>query len=244
MSSSNIQSNQGLSVAINHFGLETDFGFLGEECQPGEILDYLSPEIQHYVKHALGQRDHSDRSIAVTLYYKVRDGIFYEVFGTDVSNTGLKASGVLNAGRGFCLHKAILYAACCRAASVPCRIVANCVQNHITTPSLERLVGGKVFLHWYNEVLIEGQWIKTSPVFNSLLCKLYKIEPLEFDGFSDAIHQPHTQGRAMEYLDEPKRFSNPKYTDLISLVQSQHPLMVTGTGSVPREREFRLPDRF
>ncbi|MDD7910804.1 MULTISPECIES: transglutaminase-like domain-containing protein [Stappiaceae] len=239
MSTSHIHSNQDPSVALNHFGLDTDFSFLGVECQPGEVLDYLDPGVQNYVKHALGRKDHSDRSVAVTLYYKIRDGIFYEVFGTDISKDGLKASGIINAGRGFCLHKAILYAACCRAASVPCRVVASKVQNHITTPSLEKLVGGKVFLHWYNEVKVDGQWLKTAPVFNSLLCKLYKIEPLEFDGFSDAVHQPHTKGRSMEYLGEPTRFSNPKHSELVCLVQSQHPLMVTGKGSVPKEREFR-----
>lgn len=93
-----------------------------------------------------------------------------------------------------------------------------------------------VFLHWYNEVKVEGAWLQVSPVFNKLLCKLYSIEPLEFDGYSSAIHQPFSNGLAMNYLGSPMVFANPRYADLIELVNNHHPGMITPDGRLPKAK--------
>jgi len=104
---------------------------------------------------------------------------------------------------------------------------------------LQDLVGGDVFLHWYNEVKVGDAWLQVSPVFNKLLCKLYGIEPLEFDGYSSAIHQPFSGGLAMSYLDHPVVFTNPSYAELIDLVNTYHPRMVTPGGRIPQAKSTR-----
>ncbi|AMG04126.1 acyl-CoA dehydrogenase family protein [Vibrio mimicus] len=199
-----------------------------------EVLDSDHANVKAFVDAALGVAPLGEREIAIKLYYAVRDKISYEVFDTDISANGLRASSIVKSKKGFCLHKAILFAAACRAKGLDCRLVANLVNNHISTPELQKLVGGEVFLHWYNEVKVNGKWLKVSPVFNKLLCQLYAIEPLEFDGVSDAIAQPYKDDSEMNYLGSPEVFENPTSADLIKLVDAYHPKMVTPSGKVPK----------
>ena len=52
----------------------------------------------------------------------VRDNITYEVYGADLSREGLRAGSIIGRGCGFCIHKATVYAAVCRAAGIPSRL--------------------------------------------------------------------------------------------------------------------------
>lgn len=204
-----------------------------------ELLDFLHDDVQNFASAALGNEPLDERAIAVKLYYAVRDQITYEVFDTNISKTGLRASQIVKERRGFCLHKALLYAAVCRSQGLACRLIASRVTNHIATPELRDLVGGDMFLHWCNEVKVGDVWLQVSPVFNRLMCKLYGIEPLEFDGYSSAIHQPFSDGLSMKYLDTPMVFNNPSYSELIELVSTHHPGMVTAGGRVPQLKPCR-----
>lgn len=196
-----------------------------------ELIDFQDDEVRTFASASL-EEGLDERGIAVRLYYAVRDKIAYEVFDTDISPQGLRASQIIKNRRGFCLHKALLYVAACRSQGIACRLVASRVINHIATPELRDLVGGDVFLHWYNEVRINGTWLQVSPVFNKLLCKLYGMEPLEFDGYTNAINQPNSDGLAMDYLDDPLVFTNPNYSELIDLVNTHHPKMITPGGRI------------
>jgi len=207
-----------------------------QENVGAELLDYRHDHVQAFIQSALGNDPLDERETAVKLYYAVRDKIAYEVFDTDLSETGLKASQIAKNGRGFCLHKALLYAATCHSQGIPCRLIANRVTNHIATPELRELVGGDVFLHWYNEVKIGDRWLKVSPVFNKLLCKLYGLVPLEFDGHNNAVLQPFNDGQAMNFLEEPVLFDAPSHKSIIDLVNSHHPSMVTPGGRVPQAK--------
>ncbi|MCY7294987.1 acyl-CoA dehydrogenase family protein [Alteromonas sp. a30] len=201
---------------------------------PKKVFDSEHENVKAFVDKALGNEQLSEREIAVKLYYAVRDKIAYEVFDTDMGEVGLRASSVVKAKKGFCLHKGILFAAACQSKGLESRLVASRVTNHISTPELQDLVGGEVFLHWYNEVKVDGKWLKVAPVFNKLLCKLYAIEPLEFDGVSDAVVQPYKGDSQMNYLGSPVVFDNPSPEELIALVRTHHPKMVTPSGMIPK----------
>lgn len=203
-----------------------------------DVLDIRHPEVCAAAERALTEAAESDTAKAVAFYYAVRDGISYEVFGTGLSDADLKASAILKARRGFCLHKAILFAALCRSQDIPCRIAAAPVRNHISSPNLAKLVGGDVFLHWFNQVWLQGRWVKAAPVFNQLLCRIYGIPPLEFDGTGDAFVQGHVAGQEMQYLDAPVLFDAPQAEQLVQHVARHHPLMVPASRRVPREREI------
>jgi len=198
----------------------------------GEVIDHERPEVAAFVDKALAKTAADPRSRAVKLYYVVRDGIFYEIFETDLGD-GLSASGTIRARRGFCLHKAVLYVAVCRHVGIPANLLAAPVRNHITSQAITDFVGGDVFLHWYCEIDLDGTWLDVAPIFNRLTCRLYGISPLEFDGFAPAVHQPYVGARKMSYLAEPQSFGNPTRAELVSLIALYHPRMVTDTRRVP-----------
>src|SRR5918997_4092772 len=147
---------------------------MGELRAVTRYLDHDALPVREFVRRAVPDEDASPTAKAVQLYYAVRDGIRYDVYGADLSHHGLRASSVVHAGKGFCLHKSILYAAAVRAVGIPSRLVLTDVRNHLASERLKRLVGGDVFhFHCLTEVHLDGRWIKATPVFNKLLCRLY-----------------------------------------------------------------------
>lgn len=196
-------------------------------------LDYSHPSVTEFAATSINHASNTLRDKAVDLYYAVRDGIHYEVYGTDISANGLRASAVLSSEKGFCLHKSILYAATVRSVGIPSRILCSRVRNHLASPNLRALVGGEVFLHWYNEIHIDGRWIKATPVFNRLLCRMYGMDPLDFDGTSDAVFHPAADGTRMEFLDEELVFDDVDPDRFTALIAHAHPAMVTADETVP-----------
>ena len=45
--------------------------------------------------------------------------------------------------------------------------------------------------HGYNELYIEGRWIKATPTFNIDMCRRLNIRPVEFDGRNPAVFHSH-----------------------------------------------------
>ncbi|MET1071179.1 MAG: transglutaminase-like domain-containing protein [Umezawaea sp.] len=193
-----------------------------------EFLDHDSGTVRDFVAKALpnGIEGMSEIDRALALYYAVRDGIHYEVYGADMSRDGLKASSTIKRGMGFCVHKSIVYAAAVRAVGVPSRIYYGDVRNHLASPRLEELMGGKVFtFHSLTTVFLEGKWVRATPVFNKMLCKLYKIKPLEFDGRTDSMYHPFDEnGRQhMEFLRAHGDFDDVPYDMVVNGIRAAHP---------------------
>ena len=65
-----------------------------------------------------------------------------------------RASSVLNAGQGYCVGKAALFAALCRAAGIPARVAFADVTNHLSSEKLREKMGTNYFAwHGFTEVL-------------------------------------------------------------------------------------------
>lgn len=157
--------------------------------------------VEFVEKHAVDAVD--PRAQAVQFYYAVRDGIRYDPYTIDLSTEGLRASATLRSGRGWCVAKAVLLAACCRVVGIPARLGFADVRNHLTTRRMRELMKTDVFFwHGYASVYLEGAWIKATPAFNIGLCERFGFHPLDFDGRSDSIYHPFDrQGQKhMEYL--------------------------------------------
>lgn len=200
-----------------------------------DLFDLEHPSLQRFVAAATTGAD-TDTARVVALYYAVRDKIHYEVFGTDLSDHGLRASSTADNGTGFCLHKSILFVAGCRAVGVPARVVSGRVRNHLSSPELHDLVGGEIFLHWLTEVYLHGRWVKATPVFGALMCRLYGIAPLEFDATTDSVHQPHDGADPdshMEFLDGLVSHDNLTAETARALVSASHPRMLGPGCQVP-----------
>lgn len=106
-----------------------------------------------------------------------------------------RASSVLLSRAGYCVGKAALFAALCRAAGIPARVAFGDVTNHLASERLREKMGTNYF-HWhgFTEVLLGDRWVKASPTFNSTLCSRFGVAPLDFDGRSDALLQAYDQG--------------------------------------------------
>jgi transglutaminase-like putative cysteine protease len=206
-------------------------------CEPTEFLDYGSARVRGFVDRVVSDRDRSQREQAVALYYAVRDGIQYEIYGADLSRRGLRASEVLERGRGLCIHKSILYAACARALDVPSRLVFVDVRNHLASSRLKSLLGGDVFhYHCLTQLYLEGRWVKATPVFNAKLCRLYRMTPLEFDGWVDAVLQPYDErGQSfIELVHERGEFDDLPYEEVIGGLRGAHRGIFEGATRVRR----------
>ena len=143
------------------------------------------------------------RKQAVQLYYAVRDGVRYDPYALVLTIPGLKASRSLELGRAWCVPKAILLAAACRALGIPARLGFADVKNHLSTERMRQTMKTDVFYwHGYTAIELCGQWVKATPAFNIELCERFRMKPLEFDGFEDSIYHPFDLDghQHMEYL--------------------------------------------
>jgi transglutaminase-like putative cysteine protease len=169
--------------------------------RPTDLIDSDHPAVRAFAdRHGRGS---GDRERAVSLYYAVRDGFRYDPYRIDLSPQGMKASTVLAAGYGWCVPKATLLAAACRALGIPARVGYADVRNHLATERMREVMQTDIFYwHGYTDILIEGAWRKATPAFNVELCERFGLLPLEFDGRADSLYHPFDRHghRHMEYV--------------------------------------------
>ena len=128
---------------------------------------------------------------ARVLYRAVRDEVRYDPYIDYTDPETYRASSVLAKGHGYCVGKASVYVALCRAAGIPARLGLADVKNHLATPRLLEAVGTDLFAyHGYVEVMPGHEWVKATPTFNVTLCQKLGVPPLEFSGEADALLQP------------------------------------------------------
>lgn len=180
--------------------------------------------IEFSSRHA-GPSDNPVRK-AVSIFYAVRDQIRYDPYEIPNHQKGFKASRILSAGKGFCVSKAVLLAACLRAQSIPSRLGFANVKNHLTTPKLKAKMGTDLFeWHGYTEIFLEGKWVKATPTFNLSLCQAFGVLPLEFDGQKDSVFHPFdAKGlRHMEYVEDHGHFADLPWDRLMAAYHSAYP---------------------
>ncbi|HNL51660.1 MAG TPA: transglutaminase family protein [Actinomycetota bacterium] len=166
------------------------------------IVDSDHPAVIAFANQAQGG---DDREVAVALFYAVRDGVRYDPYRLDLTPEGMRASAVLEKGYGWCVTKATLLAAACRARGIPARLGFADVRNHLSTERMRQAMGTDVFIwHGYTEIHLGGRWVKATPAFNIELCDKFGLLPLEFDGREDSIYHPFDKAghRHMEYIAE------------------------------------------
>lgn len=175
-----------------------------------------------------------DRERAVALYYAVRDGFRYDPYRVDLSVDGMKGSAVLAKGYGWCVPKAALLAAACRAAGIPARVGYADVRNHLSTERLRRNMGSDLFVwHGYTDIWLDGQWLKATPAFNIELCERFGLLSLEFDGHADSIYHPFDRAgnRHMEYVAMHGAFDDVPLQEILDAFAALYPNMSLENGA-------------
>lgn len=173
-----------------------------EYLQPTEILDFNHPSVVEFVdQHTKGAANQTDR--AVRLYFAIRDGIRYDPYSIELSVEALRASTTLEVGKGWCVPKGALLAACCRLIGIPTKLGYADVRNHLSTARMRAQMKTDTFSwHGYTSIHLNGQWVKATPAFNIELCRRFQLRPLDFDGTCDSIYHPFDLlgNKHMEYL--------------------------------------------
>ncbi|MDX1384091.1 MAG: transglutaminase family protein [Thermoanaerobaculia bacterium] len=200
-------------------------GALDEFLRPGPTVQSQDPWVKALTDRVAGGAA-SDRERAVALYYAVRDDIRYDPYSSELTIEGLSARRTLEIGRGWCVSKAILLAACCRAAGVPARLGFADVRNHLSTAKMrERMQTDVFYWHGYTSIHLDGSWLKATPAFNVELCDRFGLAALEFDGTEDSIYHPFdlAGNRHMEYLRYRGEFAEPPIEDILATFRAEYP---------------------
>jgi hypothetical protein len=206
---------------------------VAEFLKPTLSVESDSPEIVAWAKDRAGDAN-SDIDIAVRLYYAVRDEFMYDPYDFSVDHDGLSATGCLARGKGFCVPKSALLAACCRAMGIPARVGYADVRNHLTSRRLTEAMGTDLFIyHGYAELYLEGKWVKATPVFNKSLCEKARVLPLEFDGRSDSVFHPHNADgeKHMEYVHDHGPFADVPIKEIADAFKAHYPILMAGTAT-------------
>ena len=170
---------------------------------PTAIIDSDHDAIKDYAATAV--KDAADDPVekSISLYYSVRDGIWYDPYLPFYRPEHYRASNVLKRGRAFCIGKATLLCALGRACGIPSRVGFADVRNHLATKQLLEFLGSDLFTyHGFTEFYLNGEWLKATPAFNIQLCQKHKVIPLEFTGREDSIFHPFNleKKQFMEYV--------------------------------------------
>jgi hypothetical protein len=197
--------------------------------RPTEFLDSDHETVREYAARNIAGAK-SDIERAVKLYYAVRDDFQYDPYVLDLRRESLRASTLLTKKRGYCVEKAVLLAAAARAVGIPSRLSFYIVRNHIATEKLAKaLEKDYLVFHGAAEMYLDGKWIKATPAFNRRLCDFLGVDPIEFDGKSDAIFQEYDRkGNVfMEYLHDYGAFDEMPYQMFLDELDKHYP-HVTG----------------
>jgi len=192
---------------------------------PTEFLDSDSDGVRQFAeRHTAGAV--TDKEKAVRLYYAVRDGFQYDPYVLDLRREAMRASSLVRKKRGYCVEKAVLLAASARASGIPSRLSFYNVRNHIATERLAKVLEKDYLVfHGAAEMYLDGKWIKATPAFNKRLCDFLGVEPIEFDGTSDAIFQEYDrEGNVyMEYLHDYGAFDDMPYQMFLDELDRHYP---------------------
>src|SRR5512140_2307971 len=196
---------------------------------PTLFLDSGHPEVAAFARRAAGQG--TAREKATRLYYAVRDGIRYDPYAFRLAPEWLCASRTLSTGTGWCVPKAVLLAACCRAEAIPARLGYADVKNHLATERLLEMMGSDLFIwHGYVSMLLDGRWVKATPAFNIEMCRRFGVLALEFDGTADSLLQPYDakNRRHMEYVRDRGLFDDLPFEIIAADMRANYPRLIAG----------------
>ena len=198
--------------------------------QPGSFIDSDHPAITALVGSMIDP-DAGDVANAIALYLRVRDGIRYNPYLVATDRAAYLASTTLAAGEGWCVPKALLLAALCRAADIPARVGYADVRNHLSTERLRASMQTDIFyFHGYTSIFLNGQWVKATPAFNIELCEKFGLRPREFNGLEDSLyHEFDLAGnRHMEYLNDRGEFPDLPFDEMMAVMAKHYPSLING----------------
>ena len=194
-----------------------------------ELIDSEHPAVLAFA--FVNSPGSNDRERAVALYDAVRDGFRYDMYRIDMSPASMKASSVLALGHGWCVTKAALLAASCRAIGIPARLGYADVRNHLSTERIRQTLKTDLFIwHGYTDIWLDGAWRKATPAFNNSLCERFGLQPLEWNGVDDSIYHAYDRAgnRHMEYVHQRGSFDDMPLAQMTADFATTYPKLEGG----------------
>lgn len=191
---------------------------------PTATIESTHPAMIDFVRRHAADRT-SDVERAVSLFYAVRDGFRYDPYQIDLSIDGMRASTTLGNRHGWCVSKAVLLAAACRAIQIPARLGFADVRNHLSTERMRQRMRTDIFYwHGYTEIFLNGKWVKATSAFNIELCQRFGLLPLDFDGRNDSLYHPFDSegNRHMEYVNDRGVYADLPLDEIISTFRQEY----------------------
>jgi len=184
--------------------------------KPAYCIDSDAPNIQEKAAQ-LTARLSDPRDKARRLFDYVRDEIRYNFAPAVHERRDFRASHVLQLGHGFCMQKAALFAALCRASDIPARIgFQNLVDYKIVGPFLELMGNNVLSPHGINAIYLEGRWIQVDCTLDSGLVNRKNYRLVEFDGHHDAL-LPETDRAGNPHFNIRKQYAFYNDTPLFAI---------------------------
>ena len=212
--------------------------------QPSRFIDSEHPDIVRLAQELI-DTGATDVDSAVTLYYWVRDGIRYNPYVLSPDPREFLASTTLAAREGWCVTKALLLAALCRAAHIPARVGFADVRNHLSTERLRATMQTDIFyFHGYTSIYLGERWVKATPAFNIELCQKFGLRPLEFNGREDSLyHEFDVAGnKHMEYVNDRGEHLDLPFDEMASVFREHYPAMfreqASGVDTTPDKTDW------
>ena len=168
---------------------------------------------------------------AVALFLAVRDGWRYDPYSSTHDPSDYRASVVVSRESAYCIPKAVLLSAACRAQGIPARLGFADVRNHLQSEKLKERMGTDLFVyHGYSELWLDGRWVKVSSAFNKELCERFGTKVLEFDGEHDALMHPFDESgnRHMEYVNQRGSFADLPFDEIMAAFDDVYGPGITG----------------
>lgn len=193
--------------------------------QPGEFVNSDDPAVAAFARETAGSRA-GDVDRVLALFYRIRDDIAYDPYLPLGLKSSYTAVDCLESGRGWCVPKSALLAACARVIGVPARCGYADVRNHLATQKLLDAIGTDVFYwHSYCDLYLNGSWVKATPAFNKSLCERFRLKPLDFDGVNDSLfHEFDESGnRHMEYLNYRGTYADVPFVEIVDTFREKYP---------------------
>lgn len=202
------------------------------------FLDFKHPSFQAFLEPVIHLG--STKSFALAYYTFVRDYFLYDPYHLDLRPEALRASHIVGKKRAWCVEKAIVFAAGLRAMGIPARLGYAIVENHIGVERLTRILKTpKIVFHGYVDVYLseDQKWTKATPAFDSRVCKMSGVEPLQWDGQNDSLFQAYVgSSQFMEYHHNYGVFSDVPIQLMHKEMRAHYPQLFDGT--TPNSKQF------
>jgi transglutaminase-like putative cysteine protease len=211
-----------------------------EYLQASQFIDSEHPDIVRLAQTIAGPGV-DDLEKAVALYYWVRDDVRYNPYCLTPDPHAFLASSTLAAREGWCVTKAILLAALCRAVGIPARVGFADVRNHLSTERLRSAMKTDIFyFHGYTAIYLEDKWVKATPAFNIELCTKFELLPLEFNGREDSLyHEFDIAGnKHMEYVNDRGEHLDLPFDEMSAVFREHYPAMFNDSAAMPRKADW------